>query len=77
MTEDAKNERKITTMQSPTPNDLNKNQTTAGSPMLDNATFQRIRESLVETGVDALFALLDGEVVEIGGSAFKLVRQHG
>ena len=77
MTEDTKSERKITTMQSPTPDGPNKNQTTAGNPMLDNATFQRIRKSLVETGVDALFALLDGEVVEIGGSAFKLVRQHG
>ena len=75
MTEDTKNERKMTTMQSPTSDGPNKS--TVSNPMLDNATFQRIRESLVETGVDALFALLDGEVVEIGGSAFKLVRQHG
>ena len=77
MTKDTKSERKMTTMQPPTPNRPNKNQSTVTSPILDKATFQRIRESLVETGIDALFALLDGETVEIGGSTFKLVKQHG
>ena len=33
-------------------------------------------EALVATGIDALFVLLDGGTVEIGGGVFKLVRQH-
>ena len=33
-------------------------------------------EALVATGIDALFVLLDGGTVEIGGSVYRLVRLH-
>ena len=31
-------------------------------------------EALVATGIDALFVLLDGGTVEIGGAVYRLVR---